>query len=76
MGAMTKTLDAVAAATKVFLKAEAAAAKARSELHAAIVAATDAGDRQVDITDRSPYKREQVRRIVDNARKRRTPAES
>ncbi len=70
MEAMSGHLEKVAAASKVFIKAEAAARRARAELHAAILEATDAGERQVDITDRSPYKREQIRRIVDAARRK------
>lgn len=70
MEAMTTTLDAVEAAAKVFRKREAAARQARAELHAAVYAASRAGDPQVLIADRSGYKREQVRRIVDAARRR------
>lgn len=70
MEAMSGYLERVAAATKVFTKAEAALERARAELHAAILAATDAGEKQVDITDRSPYRREQVRRIVEAARRK------
>lgn len=72
MEPMSGHLDRVAAATKVFTKAEAALDRARAELHAAILAATEAGEKQVDITDVSPYRREQVRRIVDA--RRRLPA--
>jgi hypothetical protein len=69
MDAMSSHLEAVTSAAKVFRKAESAAKRARAELRAAILAATNAGERQVDIAEASTYKREQVRRIVDAARK-------
>lgn len=75
MEPVTGKLEAVAAATKVFLKADAAAKQARAQLHATILDAIEAGERQVDVTDRSPYKREQIRRIVE-ADKRKRGAES
>lgn len=65
---MSGHLERVAAAAKVFTKAEAALDRARAELWDAIIAATEAGEKQVDITDASPYRREQVRRIVAAAR--------
>lgn len=69
MEAMTTPLEAVAAAAKVFRKHEAATKRARAELRAAILAATDAKLPQVDIAEASTYKREQVRRIVEAARR-------
>lgn len=70
MEAMTGELDDVAAAAKVLRKSEAATKRARAQLHAAILKATEAGCRQVDIADASTYKREQVRRIVEASRRR------
>lgn len=72
MEAMTTHLEAVAAAAKVFRKSEAATKRARAELRAAILAATDAGIQQVQIAEASTYKREQVRRIVEAARASKT----
>lgn len=69
---MTSTLDAVEAAAKVYRRHDAAARRARAELHAAIRTAAAAKDPQVLIADRSGYKREQVRRIVAASR----PSES
>lgn len=71
MEAMSSELDDVAAAAKVFRKAEAATKRARSHLHALILKATAAGEMQVDIAAASTYKREQIRRIVEADRRRR-----
>lgn len=75
MEAMSATLEAVAAAAKVFRRNEAAMKRARAELRAAILAATAANDPQVKIAEASTYKREQVRRIVEAARTKSEPSE-
>ena len=70
---MTSELERVAAAAKVFRKAEAATKRARAELREAILAATEAMPylgAQAQIAEASTYKREQVRRIVEAARRK------
>lgn len=70
MEPVTSKLEAVSAAAKAYRRSEAATRRARSELHAAILEATEAGERQVDIAEKSTYKREQIRRIVEAAKRR------
>lgn len=76
---MSGHLDRVAAAAKVFRKAEAATKRARADLHAKILEATEAmpfTGAQAQIAEASTYKREQVRRIVDAARKAKADADA
>ena len=70
MEAMTSELEAVAAAAKVLRRSEAATKRARAQLHDAILKANAAGCKQVYIVEASTYKREQVRRIVDAAKRK------
>jgi len=68
MGLMTTT--SLEEAARAYRRAEAALERRREELAAEIVAADQAGMRQVEIVKKTGYTRESVRRIVDNARKR------
>lgn len=74
MGLMTTT--SLEEAAKAYRRAEAALVRRREELAAAIAEADEAGTRQVDIVKATGYTRESVRRIVDDARKRRASADS
>jgi CRP-like cAMP-binding protein len=67
--------DRLLAAARRFRRAERAYEQAREELAEAIVgAALDEGMRQVDIVDATGYTREHIRRIVDEARRKRMQA--
>lgn len=54
----------LAAAAKAHQKAQARADDTREQLHAAILAAVDAGMRQVDIVRITGYTRERIRLLV------------
>lgn len=66
--------DRLLAAARAFKRAKRAYEQSQQELHAAIVEAADDGAAQVDIVKATGYTREHIRRLVEDARKKRAEA--